>query len=88
MAADYPHFLTSEWALPYRQQRIEQLLGAKPKHIIDDLAAMQADVKSLAPRSAAAVAARGQSDHPLAAAAQQALDDFDGTMARRHAPRR
>ena len=23
--ADYPHFITSEWALPYRQQRIEQL---------------------------------------------------------------
>ena len=46
--ADYPHFLTSEWALPYRQQRIEQLLQARPQHDLDSFAAMQADVKSLA----------------------------------------
>ena len=47
--ADYPHFLTSEWALPYRQQRIEQLLRPSRKHRPRRAcAAMQADVKSLA----------------------------------------
>ncbi len=29
-APDYPHYLTNEWAVPYRMQRIEQLLAAKP----------------------------------------------------------
>jgi penicillin amidase len=81
VAADYPHFLTSEWALPYRQQRIEQLLGAKPKLSIDDLAAIQADVKSLAAIELLPWLQRAKSDHPLAAAAKQALEGFDGTMA-------
>jgi penicillin amidase len=81
VAADYPYFLTSEWALPYRQQRIEQLLGAKPKLSIDDLAAIQADVKSLAAIEVLPWLQRAKSDHPLAAAAKQALEGFDGTMA-------
>ncbi|MCG3188244.1 MAG: Acyl-homoserine lactone acylase QuiP [Burkholderiaceae bacterium] len=79
--ADYPHFLTSEWALPYRQQRIEQLLEAKPKLSLDDLRAIQADVKSLAAVQMLPWLRRAKSDHPLAAAAAQALDGFDGTMA-------
>ena len=78
---DYPHFLTSEWAPPYRQQRIEQLLSAKPKHSIDDLAAMQADVKSLAALEMMPFLSQAKSDHALAAEAHKALDGFDGTMA-------
>ena len=79
--ADYPHFLTSEWVPPYRQQRIEQLLSAKPKHSIDDLAAMQADVKSLAALEMLPWLQKAKSDHPLAAEARKALEGFDGTMA-------
>jgi penicillin G amidase len=78
---DYPHFLTSEWEPPFRQQRIEQLLNAKPKHSIDDLAAIQADVKSLAALEMLPWLQRAKSDHPLAAAAHKALEGFDGTMA-------
>lgn len=79
--ADYPHFLTSEWTLPYRQQRIEQLLGAKPKLSLDDLREIQADVTSLAAQKMLPWLRRAKSDHPLAAAAAKALDGFDGTMA-------
>jgi len=81
---DYPHFLTSEWEPPYRQQRIEQLLGAKARHSIDDLAAMQGDVKSLAALEMLPWLQRAKSDHPLAAAAHKALQGFDGTMAADH----
>jgi penicillin amidase len=81
VAADYPHFLTSEWALPYRQQRIEHLLDARPRHSIDDLRAMQSDVKSLAAAKLLPWLQRAQADHPLAAAARQAIEGFDGTMA-------
>ncbi len=79
--AGYPHFVTSEWALPYRQQRIEQLLQAKPKHGIDDMAALHADVKSLAALALLPWLQKAVSPHPLAAAAQLQLQGFDGTMA-------
>jgi penicillin amidase len=78
---DYPHYLTSEWALPYRQQRIEQLLGARPLHDLRSLAAMQADVVSLATVRLLPQLRKVTSNHPLAAAAQQQLAGFDGTMA-------
>jgi penicillin amidase len=77
----YPHFLTSEWAVPYRQQRIEQLLAATPKHSIDSLRAIQRDELSLAALKLLPVLQRAASPHPLAAAAQRELASFDGTMA-------
>jgi penicillin amidase len=82
-APGYAHFLTSEWALPYRQQRIEQLLGAKAKHSIEDLAAIQADVQSLAARPLlpAFTKAAQASTHRLAVAARAQLQGFDGLMA-------
>jgi len=45
---DYPYFLTSEWTLPYRANRIAELLAAQPKHNLDSFAAMQKDTVSLA----------------------------------------
>jgi penicillin amidase len=44
----YPHFLTSEWSLPYRAQRIHALLDAPPKHDLKGFTAMQQDALSLA----------------------------------------
>jgi len=80
-APGYPHYLTNDWALPYRQQRIEQMLQAKDKHGIDDLAAMHADQKSLAVPVLLPWLVKAQSLHPLAAAAKAQLQGFDGTMA-------
>jgi penicillin amidase len=77
---DYPHHLSHEWALPYRQQRIEQLLQATPKHSLDSFAAMQADVHSLAAAPLLPWLKNARSAHALAPAAQAALRDFDGTM--------
>lgn len=78
---DYPHFLSAQWALPYRQQRIEQMIEARPTHTLADLRDMQADVKSLgAPRLLPRLL-QAHSAHALAAAAQQQLAGFDGTMA-------
>ena len=77
----YAHYLTSEWALPYRQQRIEQVLAGKPKHSLDDLAALQADDRSLAVAPLLPWLQKAKSVHPLAAAAQTQLAGFDGRMA-------
>ena len=88
-APDYPHFITQDWATPDRQQRIEQLLAAQPRHTPESLAAIQGDVLSLAsvrllPHLRAAAQA---SAHPLAAALRTELAGFDGTMsASRAAP--
>ena len=80
-APDYPHYITSEWALPYRQQRIEQLLRARLQHSIDDLAAMQADERSLAAQVLLPWLHQAESTHPLVPAARAQLQGFDGTMA-------
>ena len=78
---DYPHYLTVDWALPYRQQRIEQLLRARAKHSREDLQAMQADRKSLAAAPLMPWLLRAASSHELAAPAKAQLEGFDGTMA-------
>ncbi|MCW9036024.1 MAG: penicillin acylase family protein [Rhodospirillales bacterium] len=43
----YPHFITHDWTLPYRANRIDQLLGAREKHSVSSFKALQADTKSL-----------------------------------------
>ena len=78
---DYPHYITNEWMVPYRMQRIEQMLNAKPKHSMDSLRDMQADVLSLATKRILPFALKAKSAHPLAAAAMAQLMSFDGTMA-------
>ncbi|MBA2723715.1 MAG: penicillin acylase family protein, partial [Methylibium sp.] len=77
----YPHFITSEWAWPYRQQRIERLLDVRPLHSLNSLAAIQADVLSPAALTLLPVLRRAQSSHPLAERVQRELATFDGTMA-------
>jgi penicillin G amidase len=81
VAPDYPHFLTSEWALPWRQQRIESVLRSRPQHTLDDMARLQLDVRSLAVPTLLPWLLKAQSAHPLAAAAQAQLAGFDGEMA-------
>ena len=82
-APDYPHFLTQDWHLPYRYERIAQLLEARPRHDLDSLAAIQNDVTSLATQRLLPTlrAAAAQTEHALAAPVAQMLAGFDGHMA-------
>jgi len=82
-APGYPHFLTQDWHLPYRYERIAQLLEAQPRHDLDSMAAIQNDVTSLATQQLlpALRAASARAVHPLAAEAARLLQDFDGRMA-------
>jgi len=43
---DYPHHITSEWMTGYRAQRIEDLLGERDRHSLEDFARIQTDVYS------------------------------------------
>jgi penicillin amidase len=78
--ADHPAFISSSWALPHRQNRIEALLDAKPRHSLDDLRTLQSDVKSLAAPRGREWLRRAPAKPPQGAAAQQQLAGFDGTM--------
>ena len=78
--AGYPHYLTSEWAAPWRQQRIEQLLAERPTHDLDSLAAMQRDIRSLGVQPLLAAFRAARSGHAAAAALAPAIAAFDGEM--------
>jgi len=43
---DYPHYLTSYWAYPYRQNRIATMIEAREKHSVESFMDMQMDVYS------------------------------------------
>jgi penicillin amidase len=43
---DYPHHITSEWLDGYRARRIEELLGERERHSLEDFARIQCDVFS------------------------------------------
>lgn len=69
---DYPYFLTSEWSMPWRGDRVRALLAARDDHNPASMAAIQRDVRStvadaLLPPMLAAL--RGRDDDLLAAMA-------------------
>lgn len=80
----YPHFLTQDWSLPYRHQRITELIEARPRHDLASMAAIQNDQQSLAAQALLPVLLRALHDaparHALAAQAQAVLQGFDGRM--------
>ena len=77
---EYPHYITSEWHPPYRQQRIEALLRSVPKHDKESLRRIQADVRSLSAKKLLTWLRQARPTHPLGASAMQRLAGFDGDM--------
>jgi penicillin amidase len=78
----YSHYLTSDWFLPYRADRIRELLEARPKHDVASFRRVQGDVVSLAARDFMQ-ALRALAPHPSTSAGQLALarlSAWDGTM--------
>lgn len=66
----YPHHLTYDWFLPYRAQRVEQLLEARGKHDVATFKVIQADVTSFAARDMLALL---QDSQPLTEAGRDAF---------------
>jgi penicillin G amidase len=79
-AADYPHFMGSDWHTPERFDRIETLLGASPKHTAQTMRDIQADTFSIATQRLLPVLRATASGHPQAAAAKEQLLAFKGDM--------
>jgi penicillin amidase len=77
---DYPHHITSEWLDGFRAKRIEQLLGERERHDVDDFEAMQSDNLSLpgieAARRLGRLTPRGQRE----LSAIERLRSWDGRL--------
>jgi penicillin amidase len=73
-------FLGQDWVVPYRFNRIEQLLAAAPRHDAASMQKIQADQWSPATVRLLPLLQKTVSQHPLADQAQKALAGFDGTM--------
>jgi penicillin amidase len=78
---DYRPFLTSEWAPPYRADRIAALLDARPRHTLQSFAAIQGDQRSLAAAMMLPLLLTTTPASPGARAALVSLSRWDGTMA-------
>jgi penicillin amidase len=81
VADDYPHYLTSEWVLPYRAQRIAQLLAATPKHTPQSFARIQADTVSLQVREILPLLLKAKASGAEAQQILQELGKWNADMA-------
>lgn len=79
-APDYPHFLTQDWTVPYRYERIAQLLRGVDRHDAAGMQAIQMDTVSLAAQRLLPHLRAVRSNHPLAARALASLEGFEGDM--------
>ncbi|HEX4893139.1 MAG TPA: penicillin acylase family protein, partial [Hyphomicrobiaceae bacterium] len=79
--SDYPHVLTWDWGVPYRQQRIEALVSSKSGHDRASMRAAQLDVQSplavkLKPLMIAAARTAGAAETAML----ELLERWDGGM--------
>ena len=68
---DYPHWFGLDQSAGYRAKRISELLGAKPLHDIDSMAAIQMDIQAVHARDLVPFLLKLQPETPLE---RQALD--------------
>jgi penicillin G amidase len=77
----YPYFIGSNFAAPYRAARIVELIQSKDKHSPDDMAAIQADVRSSQARELLPYLLQAQPTDERSKAVIELLRGWDGTIA-------
>jgi penicillin amidase len=77
----YKPFISADWFPPYRADRIEELLAARPKHSIESFARMQADTLSRLARELLPIAMAAKPASDAGRRAQAALAGWKGDMA-------
>ena len=78
----YPYMITHDWELPYRAERIGELLDATPVQTPDTAAAIQADVDSMMARQLLPLMLAGTPQSPAGQQALQKLKAWDQHMNR------
>jgi penicillin amidase len=77
----YPHLISTSFAAPYRAARIAELIQAKDKLSLDDMAAIQADVRSAQARELLPFLVQAKVVDARTRDAIAFLRDWDGTIA-------
>ena len=77
----YPYDLATEYTLPYRAERIEGLLGNRDNLTVDDMQAIQTDVRSRMAAELLPHLLQGEFSGEEERAAVELLRGWDGTMA-------
>ncbi len=78
--ASSPYTLTTDWTMPYRANRIQELLGKNKQHNQDSMIAIQNDTVSLAALPLLKLFHENNSSHPLADSAKNEIQNFQGDM--------
>jgi penicillin amidase len=76
----YPHFLSFDWAEPYRAERIEALLAELARHTLDSTARIQRDQLSLMAQEFLPILLEAAVQREQERAAHALLATWDGTM--------
>jgi penicillin amidase len=74
------HIASSTFALPYRMNRIRQLLAAEPQHDVASMQRIQMDQRDLAARALLPLLSRTQVETTAAKVALARLQQWDGSM--------
>lgn len=77
---DYPYILALDWDMGYRAQRIVDMIQAKPKLSMDDIAAIQGDNQNLGAAEVLPSLLALKFDDAQLAAGQQSLAKWDQQM--------
>ena len=78
----YPYFISRDWSLPYRANRILKMLATRPRLTLDGAARMQADIRSLMARDMLPLLLRFPATGARDRKARAVLRRWDGAMDR------
>jgi penicillin amidase len=86
LPSDYPHALGFEWVLPYRYERIREVLGPGQGATLDDMLALQLDYRSVSAGRVVALLEGLDSPDPDVRHALGLLSDWDRSLGPTSAP--
>ena len=76
----YKYLITLDWSVPYRAQRINDMIRAKDKLSTEDIAAIQSDVTAIPLQQLQKYVSAIKSDKPNAERALDAVKHWDGVL--------
>jgi len=80
LPADYPHAIGFEWVLPYRYERIREVLQGEHRFALEDMAKLQVDYRSTSARRVVALLEGLSSPNPRIQKALRMLRSWTGSL--------
>jgi penicillin amidase len=80
LPADYPHAIGFEWVLPYRYERIREVLQGEHRFTLEEMAKLQADYLSIPARRVVALLEGLRSPNPSVEKALKMLRGWTGSL--------